>query len=57
MQSLGLHDEEIKKFADPMYWLDYFPPLAIQDLKQLGTHVRIQLNMSELNSDTFTSYD
>lgn len=40
MQSLGLADEEIKKFADPLYWLDYFPPLAIQDLKQLGTHVR-----------------
>lgn len=40
MQSLGLKDEEIKKFADPLYWLDYFPPLAIQDLKQLGTHVR-----------------
>lgn len=41
MQSLGLVDEEIKKFADPLYWLEYFPPLAIQDLKQLGTHVKI----------------
>lgn len=40
MQSLGLADEEIKKFADPLHWLEYFPPLAIQDLKQLGTHVR-----------------
>ena len=40
MQSLGLTDQEIKKFADPLYWLEYFPPLAIQDLKQLGTHVR-----------------
>lgn len=40
MQSLGLEDEEIKKFADPLYWLDYFPPLAIQDLKQFGSHVR-----------------
>lgn len=39
MQSLGLVDEEIKKFADPLYWLDYFPPLAVQDLKLLGTHV------------------
>lgn len=39
MQSLGLVDEEIKKFADPAYWLDYFPPLAVQDLKLLGTHV------------------
>lgn len=39
MQSLGLTDEEIKKFADPAHWLDYFPPLAIQDMKSLGTHV------------------
>lgn len=39
MQSLGLNDEEIKKFADAAYWLDYFPPLAIQDLKQIGLHV------------------
>lgn len=40
MQSLGLADEEIKEFADPAHWLEYFPPLAIQDLKLLGTHVR-----------------
>lgn len=40
MQSLGLSDEEIKEFADPAHWLEYFPPLAIADLKLLGTHVR-----------------
>lgn len=40
MQSLGLVDEEIMKFADPAHWLEYFPPLAIKDLKLLGTHVR-----------------
>lgn len=39
MQSLGLKDDEIKKFADPLHWLEYFPPLAIKDLKSLGTHV------------------
>lgn len=39
MQSLGLTDEEIKKFADPDYWIDYFPPLAVQDLKQIGMSV------------------
>ncbi|CAH1985511.1 unnamed protein product [Acanthoscelides obtectus] len=38
MQSLGLKDEEIKKFADPDYWLDYFPPLAVQDLNKFGIH-------------------
>lgn len=39
MQSLNLNDEEIKLFADPAHWLEYFPPLAIQDLKQIGVAV------------------
>ncbi|XP_078041330.1 leucyl-tRNA synthetase [Augochlora pura] len=39
MQTLGLRDEDIKKFADSTYWLDYFPPLAVQDLKSIGLHV------------------
>ncbi|KAJ8930116.1 hypothetical protein NQ314_017127 [Rhamnusium bicolor] len=38
MQSLGLEDEEIKKFADSNYWLDYFPPLAVEDLNNFGIH-------------------
>lgn len=39
MQSLGLSDAQIAKFADDNYWLDYFPPLAMQDLKDLGIYV------------------
>ncbi|XP_063989407.1 leucine--tRNA ligase, cytoplasmic [Diachasmimorpha longicaudata] len=39
MQSLGLQDSEIRNFADAAYWLDYFPPLAVQDLKSIGLHV------------------
>ncbi|XP_055613764.1 leucine--tRNA ligase, cytoplasmic-like, partial [Uranotaenia lowii] len=39
MQSLGLQDEDIKKFADTDHWLEYFPPLAIQDLKSIGCHI------------------
>ncbi|XP_034473062.1 leucine--tRNA ligase, cytoplasmic [Drosophila innubila] len=39
MQSLGLQDEEIKQFADAEHWLNYFPPLAVQDLKRIGVHV------------------
>lgn len=39
MQSLGLKDDEIKNFADAEYWLDYFPPIAVQDLKEFGLHV------------------
>lgn len=29
MQSIGVPREEIKKFADPYYWLEYFPPICI----------------------------
>ncbi|XP_057340266.1 leucine--tRNA ligase, cytoplasmic [Microplitis mediator] len=39
MRSLGIEDEEIKKFADASYWLEYFPPLAVNDLKSIGLHV------------------
>lgn len=53
MQSLGLPDEEIKKFADPAHWLEYFPPLAIQDLKLLGTHVSYSHKMSSFFSSIF----
>lgn len=29
MESIGVPRSEIKKFADPLYWLTYFPPIAI----------------------------
>ncbi|KAJ8952428.1 hypothetical protein NQ318_014520 [Aromia moschata] len=38
MHSLGLEDNEIKKFANAEYWLEYFPPLAVKDLTRLGIH-------------------
>ncbi|MFH4981907.1 hypothetical protein AB6A40_008616 [Gnathostoma spinigerum] len=39
MQSLGLKDDEIKKFADESHWLEYFPYLCISDLKRMGVKV------------------
>lgn len=36
MRSYGLSDEEICKFEVPNYWLTYFPPLAVEDLKTFG---------------------
>lgn len=36
MRSYGLSDEEISKFQDPYFWLSYFPPLAVEDLKAFG---------------------
>lgn len=29
MESIGVPRSDIKKFADPLYWLTYFPPIAI----------------------------
>jgi len=29
MESIGIPRSEVKKFADPYYWLTYFPPIAI----------------------------
>jgi len=31
--------QEIPKFADPQYWLDYFPPRAVEALKMFGLKV------------------
>lgn len=41
MRSLGLSDEEIMRFSEAEHWLDFFPPLAIQDLKSMGLKVPI----------------
>eukprot|EP00871_Galdieria_phlegrea_P000037 jgi/Galph1/1033/GphlegSOOS_G5884.1 len=37
--SLGIPEEIVPKFADPLYWLQYFPPYGIRDLKKLGVYV------------------
>ncbi len=39
MQSLGIKEEDIPKFADPKHWLQYFPPRAVQDLRSMGLKV------------------
>jgi len=37
LKKMGFEDpEEIKKFQDPLYWLSYFPPRAVDDLKEFG---------------------
>jgi len=36
MRSFGLSDSEIAEFKKPGKWLTYFPPLAMQDLKDFG---------------------
>eukprot|EP00438_Fugacium_kawagutii_P008240 Skav226259 [mRNA] locus=scaffold2708:111537:123105:- [translate_table: standard] len=39
MLALGISEDEIPKFTDPTYWLEYFPPLAIEDMKRFGAAV------------------
>lgn len=41
MKSLGLSDEEVVSFSEAEHWLDYFPPLAVQDLKSMGLKVTL----------------
>ncbi|EPY25569.1 leucyl-tRNA synthetase [Strigomonas culicis] len=53
MQSLGIPDEEIPKFADPQYWLDYFPPLAIEDLKSFGCHIDFRRSFMTTDANPF----
>ncbi|KAJ8297525.1 hypothetical protein KUTeg_024056 [Tegillarca granosa] len=55
MQSLGLSDEEIKEFADPIHWLYYFPPLAKRDLTRMG--VKVDWRRSFITTDINPYYD
>ncbi|EHH54627.1 hypothetical protein EGM_15506 [Macaca fascicularis] len=55
MKSLGLSDTEIVKFSEAEYWLDYFPPLAIQDLKRMG--LKADWRRSFITTDVNPYYD
>lgn len=50
MKSLGLSDEEVVSFSEAEHWLDYFPPLAIQDLKSMGLKVILVLLTSVIQA-------
>eukprot|EP00792_Barthelona_sp_PAP020_P008683 TRINITY_DN3241_c0_g1_i1.p1 TRINITY_DN3241_c0_g1~~TRINITY_DN3241_c0_g1_i1.p1 ORF type:complete len:1075 (+),score=346.96 TRINITY_DN3241_c0_g1_i1:40-3225(+) len=39
MKSIGISDEDIPKFCDANYWVDYFPPYARTDLDMFGACV------------------
>ncbi|PWI74113.1 leucyl-tRNA synthetase [Purpureocillium lilacinum] len=55
MKSIGIPQEEIHLFADPQYWLEFFPPLAIRDLSNLGC--RIDWRRSFVTTDANPYYD
>ncbi|KRZ18613.1 Leucine--tRNA ligase, cytoplasmic [Trichinella zimbabwensis] len=39
MKSLGFQDDEIAKFSDSLYWIQFFPPVTIEHLKKMGLGV------------------
>ncbi|GMT20866.1 hypothetical protein PFISCL1PPCAC_12163 [Pristionchus fissidentatus] len=55
MQSLGMTDEEIKEFADPQHWLNYFPPHCIADLKRMG--IKVDWRRSFITTDINPYFD
>eukprot|EP00931_Biecheleriopsis_adriatica_P065640 TRINITY_DN40132_c0_g1_i1.p1 TRINITY_DN40132_c0_g1~~TRINITY_DN40132_c0_g1_i1.p1 ORF type:complete len:1241 (-),score=317.82 TRINITY_DN40132_c0_g1_i1:51-3773(-) len=55
MLALGIKDEDIPKFTDPEYWLEHFPPLAVRDMKRLGTAV--DWRRSFITTDVSPCYD
>jgi len=55
MKSLGLDDEEIRKFADVDYWLQYFPPKTELDLRAMG--LRVDWRRSFITTDANPFFD
>lgn len=55
MLALGIPREEIHKFADSSYWLEYFPPLCQNDLTSFGA--RIDWRRKFVTTDANPYYD
>ncbi|XP_061904758.1 leucine--tRNA ligase, cytoplasmic-like isoform X1 [Entelurus aequoreus] len=55
MKSLGLDDSDIEKFANAEHWLEFFPPLAVKDLKLMG--VKVDWRRSFITTDVNPFYD
>jgi len=60
MLSMGIPKQEIHRFADAQYWLEYFPPLCKSHLSQLGCRIdwRRQFVTTDANPfyDSFVSW-
>ena len=55
MLQLGIKREEVVKFADPQYWLTYFPPLCEENCTSFGS--RIDWRRSFITTDMNPYYD
>ncbi|EGV60825.1 cytosolic leucyl tRNA synthetase [Yamadazyma tenuis] len=55
MLQLGISREEVAKFADPHYWLEYFPILTQRDVTNFGG--RVDWRRSMVTTDANLYYD
>ncbi|KAM3163729.1 Leucyl-tRNA synthetase [Lachancea thermotolerans] len=55
MLQLGIPREEVVRFADPQFWLTYFPPLCQSDCSAFGS--RIDWRRSFITTDMNPYYD
>ena len=55
LQSNEVPDNEIHEFTDPMKWLQYFPPLGMADLKEMG--LAVDWRRSFITTDVNKYYD
>ncbi|KAI9804687.1 MAG: cytosolic leucyl tRNA synthetase [Piccolia ochrophora] len=55
MLAIGIPLDEIHRFADPQYWLTFFPPLCQRDLTNFGA--RIDWRRSFVTTDANPYYD
>ncbi|OQV03318.1 hypothetical protein CLAIMM_08371 [Cladophialophora immunda] len=55
MLAMGIPKEEIHKFSDANYWLEYFPPICQQDLIDFGA--RIDWRRKFVTTDANPYYD
>jgi len=55
LKAMGLDDDAIPQFVDPLFWLNYFPPLGVRDLKRFGCPV--DFRRSFITTSVNPSYD
>lgn len=55
LAAMGIPEEEIPKFADPVHWLQYFPPIGMADLQSFGACV--DWRRSFITTDVNPYYD
>lgn len=56
MQAIGIPIQQIHLFADPQYWLEFFPFLTIRHLKEFGSRIDwLSYPLQILNCNTLYS--